>query len=239
MIGPSTQPFSAETHLVPSRLGDDVREYCQAVLRYLRWPAAGGEQSEGDAAAPAVRTLGVTSCSRQEGVSTVASRLAMTAAEMHEGAVLLVDANLVCPMLHDMFDIDLSPGLSESLLNPGALPTCVQPSGYDNLEVLAAGEPNGSLPKAFDTDGIQKVIAAIEREYALIVFDMPPAGQQSAALRLAGLLDAVIIVVEAERTRFEVARRARQLLERAGASVRGAVLNKRRYYVPKWLYRKL
>ena len=92
---------------------------------------------------------------------------------------------------------------------------------------------------AFDSAGISRLIADIEPKFRLVVFDVPPAGEQSATLRLAGLLDAVIIVVEAERVRFEVARRAKELLERAGARVRGAVLNKRRDYVPRWFYGSL
>ncbi|MDY0167177.1 MAG: CpsD/CapB family tyrosine-protein kinase [Thermoguttaceae bacterium] len=235
MIGQPTIPLPVETDSMLQHLAEESGEYFRTVLRHLQWPAAGGWEG-GSATAP-FRTLGVTSCSRREGVSMVAAQLSAAAVHLDEGPVLLVDANLTHPAVHELFDVDFSPGLSEALLDPAILPACVQPSGRDHLSLLTAGEPNGHLPKAFDTGGIGSVIETLAQEYKLIVFDMPPAGEQSAALRLAGLLDAVVIVVEAERVCYEVARRTRQLLERAGASVRGAVLNKRRDYVPRWLYR--
>lgn len=235
MIGQPTVPLPVKTDAILQHLTEESGEYSRTVLRHLHWPVAGGGE-EGSAAA-SFRTLGVTSCSRREGVSTVAAQLATAAAHMDEGPVLLVDANLTHPVVHELFDVDLSPGLAEALQNADILPACVQPSGRGDLSLLTAGEPNGHLSKAFDTGGIGSVIGTLAQEYKLIVFDMPPAGEQSAGLRLAGRLDAVVIVVEAERVCYEVARRTRQLLERAGASVRGAVLNKRRDYVPRWLYR--
>ncbi len=226
-------PTPAERQLRPHFDRDAFREYCRTALRRLGWPGGG----QGDSPAP--RTLGLTSCSRREGVSTVAARLALTAAEADAGPILLVDANLANPAVHEAFDVDQSPGLAEAALNPAILPTCLQPSGFDNLELLTAGEPAGKLPGAFDIGAMGQLMEAIGREYALVVFDLPPAGQQSSALRLAGLLDAVVMVVEAERVHHDVARRAKQLLERAGARVCGAVLNKRRSYVPRWLRRTM
>ncbi len=241
MIGQSRLRSPAEADASPRLLHEDVGEYYRTVLRSLNWPTGtDAKQHDHDAATDVIRTLGVTSCARREGVSTIAAHLAATASQMGAGNVLLVDANLTAPVVHNLFDVDLSPGLVESAANPSAMQAFIQPSGYEHLELLTVGESEGKLSTAtFDSAGISRLIAEIERTFRLVVFDMSPAGEQSATLRLAGLLDAVIIVVEAERVRHEVAYRAKELLERAGASVRGAVLNKRRDYVPRWFYRSL
>ncbi len=241
MIGQPKLASPVDADLSPRLPHGDLGEYYRTVLRSLNWPTGADAEPRGhDDATEVIRTLGVTSCARREGVSTIAAHLAATAAQMDAGNVLLVDANLACPVVHDLFDVDLSPGLVESAANPSAMQAFLQPSGYEHLEILTAGEPEGKLSgAAFDSAGISRLIADIERTFRLVVFDMPPAGEQSATLRLAGMLDAVIIVVEAERVRYEVARRAKELLERAGARVRGAVLNKRRDYVPRWLYGSL
>ncbi len=233
MIGRSTGPPPVVADASPRQPCDGLQRHFRAMLRSLHWPEEGGNENE----AGALGTLGLTSCSRSEGVSTIAAQLAVAAARVGGGPVLLLDTNLTRPAVHELFDVDLGPGLAEALLNPGALPTWVQPSGFENLSVLTAGEPNSKLPRAFDTAGMDVIIRSVRREYALVVFDLPPAGQEGAAVRLAGLLDAVVLVVEAERVGYEVARRTRELLERAGANVRGAVLNKRREYVPWWLRR--
>ena len=50
--------------------------------------------------------------------------------------------------------------------------------------------------------------------------------------------DAVVLVVESERTRKKTARWARQQLEDAGAKLLGVVLNKRAQHIPAWLYER-
>jgi len=212
-------------------LRERLREYYQSLLSRLGWP--------GSRSARALRTLGLTSCSSGEGVSTVASQLAATAATYGDRQVLLVDCNLSRPSVQQTFEVDLSPGLAEVLRNDRQLADAVQSSPVANLSVITAGDLDGAVAKAYDSAGLFEVVAALEREFELVVFDMPAAGQASSAISLAGLLDGVLLVVEAERVRWEVAQRAQEVLTRAGARLLGAVLNKRRQHVPDWLYRTL
>ncbi|MNG26764.1 hypothetical protein D3C84_1117930 [compost metagenome] len=51
--------------------------------------------------------------------------------------------------------------------------------------------------------------------------------------------DGVIMVVRSEDTRWEVAQAAAQRLSQAGAKLVGSVFNRRKYYMPKWLYKNL
>ncbi len=82
--------------------------------------------------------------------------------------------------------------------------------------------------KAFSSTAIDEVVELLRPRYDLIVFDMPSTDEGSLGLRLAELMDGVLMVVEAERACSEVARRARQILARNGVNVLGAVLNKER-----------
>jgi len=59
------------------------------------------------------------------------------------------------------------------------------------------------------------------------------------SLVIGTLVDGVILVVTAEDTRWEVAQAAAQRLTQAGAKLIGSVFNRRRYYMPKWLYNNL
>ena len=72
-----------------------------------------------------------------------------------------------------------------------------------------------------------------------MVFDLPAATESSSAIRLAGMLDGVLLVVETERIRREVARHVAGQLSQSGATLLGVVLNKRQQHVPHWLYRTL
>ncbi len=241
MIGQATVASSDLSPCIPESHPSDVSEYYRSVLRALHWPEPKeeGEPRDSKETFGPIRTLGVTSCARGEGVSTTAVQLAAAAAQMDEGHILLVDADLGAPSLHGLFDVDAAPGLAEATANSTALRTHIQPSGCKHLDLLTAGESRSPWWKVFDSPGMNALIGDLKQSFGLVVFDLPPANGKSATLRLAGLLDAVIIVVEAERVRYEVALRTKELLERAGAHVQGAILNKRRDYVPRWLYARL
>jgi Mrp family chromosome partitioning ATPase len=67
-----------------------------------------------------------------------------------------------------------------------------------------------------------------------VVIDMPPAAELDAPTST-DWLDETVLVVEAERTHIQSARRAKKLLERSGVQVAGVVLANEREHVPQWL----
>jgi len=180
-----------------------------------------------------LRLIAVTSCYSGEGVSTVASNLAVTLS--HHGSVLLVDANLDNPSLHRIFKMDLTPGLAETL-ESGT--DAVTRAGH-NMDILAAGQMNGSLPRMVESpDRLSDVLNEYREKYRFVVFDAPAVTESSAGVRLSSLVDGVILVVEAERTRSETVLRVKEQLAQVKANVLGVVLNKRRFPIPGILYRK-
>ena len=63
---------------------------------------------------------------------------------------------------------------------------------------------------------------------------MAPSG-----LAVSSQVDGVILVVEAERTRWPVAASVKESIERGGGRLLGVVFNKRRHYIPAFIYRRL
>ncbi len=213
----------------------DVREYYQTLLRGLAWPGNGSTDS--------LQTLAITSCHRGEGVSTVAAQLAVTAASSGTHQVLLVDANVTCPSLHKTFGLTLNSGQSDES-RPQA---SVQSTRYKNLGLLTAGSLGGNeLAGSYGSKGIcgsvdrfSQLVATAKRSFDLVVFDMPAANPANLSLQLFATFDGVVLVVEADRVRREVAEHTKQKLAEVGANLLGVVLNKRTYHIPNWLYRTL
>ena len=116
----------------------EVREYCEAILDHLPWPARESVQP--------LRTLGITSCYRGEGVSTIAAHLAATAASWGEGRVLLVDCNLGRPAASRMLGVDPRPGLADYLHDGEGLAEGIQAAPVPNLFVLPAGDCAAAAP---------------------------------------------------------------------------------------------
>jgi|GEM_PF-302361 len=186
------------------------------------------------AARPKQRLVGLVGSQRGEGVSVVAANLAAMLAE--RGKVLLVDANVKDPTSHEIFGIRVSFGLLDVLQGQKEWQRAIWKTPVPNLDLMPVGTAQAD---EVDMAQFQRVIKLVGRQYDYIVLDLPPISEAGYTLRLAGLCDQVGLVVEAERSRWEVVRRTREYLDRVDAKVLGVVLNKRRYHIPGWLYRAL
>lgn len=214
---------------LPDQLSEYQRYYL-ALLHSLPIKGSGGSKS--------ISTLGITSCNRGEGVSTVAAQLSMAAA-FTGMRVLLVDFSWKHPAVHQLFNVPCSPGASDVLALDGPNDNLIQPSHISNLDLLTAGTQAGNLNPERSFEKIRSLIDSLRSNYDLTIFDLPEATKAGTSLALASVLDGVVFVVEAERVRWEVASRVQELLLRSGANVLGVVLNKRRFHIPNWLYRTL
>jgi Mrp family chromosome partitioning ATPase len=75
--------------------------------------------------------------------------------------------------------------------------------------------------------------------FNVIILDCPPVLGGAGYVSASALADSCLLVVEANRTRVAVVRRAMEELEAAGGKLQGVVLNKRKHYIPSWIYRRL
>jgi capsular exopolysaccharide synthesis family protein len=183
--------------------------------------------------------LGVTGYHRHEGVSTVATNLATVLSRRGYGEVLLVDANICHPLVHQIFKAKLSPGLADIFSNGQSEESAIQSLPAQNLHILSAGSKNRNLSEIFDSTVFAKLLNSMKSHYRYVVIDVPALSEDRSVARLASLCDGVVLVVEAEHIRWEVAQKAKEQLLDLKANVLGVVLNKRRFHIPRWLYQTL
>ena len=195
-------------------------------------------RSAGDSSSQAPRSVGVTSCAHGEGASTVAANLAVAAAEICERPVLLIDLNTARPGLPALFGMTGDLGLRDALSCSHSPGECARPTRVKNLSLLAVDPTAAHQPIALESSFVNDMLQALRAEFDLIVLDLPTA-DSSDCFALAGLLDGVLLVVESERTRCEVASRAKRRLTDAHANLLGVVLNKKPQHIPDWLYQRL
>ncbi len=172
------------------------------------------------------KLVAVTSCSKGAGVTSIAAGLAASLSETGDGNVLLVDMNMGQGAVHP-FRRGQPCGLPEALQTEKRDAAYVQ----DNLYVVRADDLadkfNRILPKRF-MHLVPKLKAS---DYDYIIFDMPAVSQTSIVPRLAGMMDMVFLVVEAEKTNRDLVKRAAGLLAQSKATV-GMVLNKYQKRIP-------
>ena len=165
------------------------------------------------------KLLAVTSCNQGAGVTTVAVGLAACLSQTGEGKVLLVDVTQEKAAAHQFLNGKPVDGFDEAL--PDA----------DQAERIDGGSQTRNVARQM-SHLMPKLKAS---SYDYIIFDMPPISQTSITLRLAGLVDTVVLVIESEKTNRGLALHASAELAESKAHV-CAVLNKTQIHVPSRLH---
>jgi capsular exopolysaccharide synthesis family protein len=184
-------------------------------------------------------TILFVSATHGEGTSMVAREFAALLGRDGLGRVVLVDANLRTPSQHIAFGVERGAGLSEVVIRGLALDQAVRNGNSSLVPLLTCGRPTSHPTEVLGAPGLPVALEGLRAKYGWVIVDAPPTTVYSDAGILAPLVDGVVLVVEAEKTRWEVAEQARRNLEKSGARLLGAVINRRRYHIPQALYRWL
>ena len=95
-----------------------------------------------------------------------------------------------------------------------------------------------SLSSALYSPRMHELLQHLRRHYNLVVIDAPAATVSSDSFALARHVDGVILIAEADYTRWPVVQHLKDRLIKSGGTILGVVLNKRRYYIPSFLYKR-
>ncbi|MDZ5602690.1 CpsD/CapB family tyrosine-protein kinase [Pseudomonas sp. RP23018S] len=184
------------------------------------------------------RTLLLTAANSGGGTSTSALAFASQLALMSAGNVLLVDGSPSTNNLSQQLGLGKLRGFSDLLFDhdtPPLLQDSLVRLSDQPFDLLPAGNYRRGRER-LDPEQLRALLAQLSRRYRFVVIDGEAVYASADSLVLGSLVDGVILVVTAEQTRQEVAQAALQRLAQAGATVIGSVFNKRKYYMPKWLY---
>jgi capsular exopolysaccharide synthesis family protein len=186
-----------------------------------------------------IKTLSICSPTPGEGSSTVALNLATSLAKENGDRVALVDANLRQPVVHTICNLPASPGFSEVINEGTSINEAMKQSVIPNLFVLTSGVSPPNPMVIFESPKLADLIEVLRTKIDWIIFDCAPIDIYPDATVLARQLDGVALVIQAENVGAEVAIRAKELLEQAGAKILGAVLNRQRQIIPERIYKRL
>jgi len=186
-----------------------------------------------------LKTILFAGTTHGNGSSTTAINLATALTRDSQLKVLLMDVNLRTPSFHAVFKIDQAEGLVDLVNGKGLVASQIKRIGLGNLYVLAC-RGNHSEPLAlFESKQFDQFLKLTREKFDYVILDAPPVSGFSECRVLGAKVDGVVLVVESGKTRRQVALRARKELEDAGGKLLGVVLNKRRHYIPEFIYRRL
>jgi Mrp family chromosome partitioning ATPase len=203
-----------------------VAEQYHAVVQWVR--------SSDQTTLDACKSIGVTSCGHGAGVSTVAANLAVAAAQSCDRGVLLLELSGTRSLLASRLAMRGDLGLRRALQPDARAGECVTPSPIPNLSLLALDESAGSCGLGNDGRQVDALLDELSADFCFIVVDLPPV-ESALCFAVSGILNGVLLVIEASRTSADAAFRAKQRLVHANAAVLGVILNKHTRDFPSWL----
>jgi non-specific protein-tyrosine kinase len=173
-----------------------------------------------------VRTLLVTSAVPGEGKTVTATNLAVVLAQAGR-RVILIDADLRKPGVHTMFGLPNSLGLTSLIHHPvTAVEAALQRTEQDNLSVITTGPLPPNPAELLGSQRMRTVLGDVLASCDVVVLDSPPVQAVADTVILSSFVDGCLFVVDATKSRRRAVHRAREGLDRAGARMLGAVLNR-------------
>jgi protein-tyrosine kinase len=183
-----------------------------------------------------VETLLVTSCHDGEGKTVSSMVMAYALASEAERRVVLIDGNPAAPRLHEMFRVPLSPGFADLVCGGANVRDVLHQTEMPNLSMISFGSKAYSWLAWSRPAYLRERFAELKDQFDSIIFDGASIYGPVDSAVFAGAFDGVAIVIECEKTRWEVLQSANERLEKVGANILGVIMNKRKLYIPKGLY---
>jgi receptor protein-tyrosine kinase len=191
-----------ETHLIdvehPHEIPNEEFRSLRTRLNHL--------QSQQD-----LHSLVITSASPAEGKSFTAVNLALAQSQL-EQPVLLADLDLRRPVIHNLFQCERTPGLSDFLLSEQPLEQCIRRIEGSNLYFLPAGSPVKNPLELLNMRHVKQTLDGLRKIFNWVILDTPPLLFSADANLLATMTDGTLIVVRIGSTTYDSVIRAMQTL---------------------------
>ena len=140
-----------------------------------------------------VRTLLVTSSEPGEGKTTTAANLAVSLARLNQ-RVLLIDADLRRPRLHNLFEADQQPGLTDVLAGAAAH-SAIQETKVPGVWLMPSGKMAGNPTDLLGSDRFSALIDRVQGQFDWVLLDSPPVLAVTDASLIARVPSGVLLVV--------------------------------------------
>lgn len=172
------------------------------------------------------RVFVVASAVSGEGKTNLSSQLAMSWSHAIQGKVVIVDADLRAPNIHDLFEVRAGPGLAEVLRGECRVEDAVIMNWGDRLFVLPAGDAGATSPShLFAGSRFRECLAQLRSQFDKVIIDVPPVLCASETLLIAKQADGVLMCARHDYSRSGQVKQAYDRLTASGVKVVGAVLN--------------
>ncbi|MDZ7767086.1 MAG: polysaccharide biosynthesis tyrosine autokinase [Melioribacteraceae bacterium] len=170
----------------------------------------------------------VTSSSAGEGKTTTAVNLAGSFAQANQ-KVLLLDCDLRKPRVHKIFGEDRYPGFIDYFFDQATFDELIRPTEVGNLSYMTGGTIPPNPAEILGSKKMDDFFEKLESQFDLIIIDSPPIIAVTDSEILSQSVDAVMLVIAASITEYDILEKSLDILKMGKAHFLGAVLNRFSY----------
>jgi Mrp family chromosome partitioning ATPase len=184
------------------------------------------------------KALMFVSASRAEDSAAITVSFAYTVAWNGE-SVILIDANRQHSMLHRIFGSDQGPGMSELVSGRAGIKEVLRETDARGLYFIPAGGEAKDPLSPVKNIVLMGFLNTLKESVKWIIVNSPSVNSKEDIATLCGMVDGIILIISAEKTRWEDALNTKQQLSDADANIIGAVFAGSKTHIPDWVKRWL
>lgn len=174
-----------------------------------------------------------------EGTSTVIRILAIASAIKFGQSVFLMETDRYHPSQQLFFNLTPGLGWQEGVQGDGPIDRVLYRIESTSLFISPMSRNPDSHPEIYHSKQFDRFWDQLRDRFDLILVDSPPAAKSPDGLAICDKVDGVILVLEAEKTRWPVVEKVKEEIIQHGGNLLGVIFNKRRYYIPHFIYKRL
>ena len=172
-----------------------------------------------------VKVITVTSCTANEGKSSLCIELSKNMAQV-EKKVLLIDADLrKSVMVSKNTDATGVSGLSEYLSGQKTLEDVLYETQYGGFDIIFAGQYPPNPVDLLSSEAFKELMQYGREHYDYVLIDTAPLGLVIDAAVTSSLSDGALLVIGENRISYRFAQAVKEQIEKSGCRVLGVVLN--------------
>lgn len=170
--------------------------------------------------------IAITSCTPNEGKSTVSLNLALSLADSGK-KVLLIDADLRKSVLVGRTEVEEEvKGLSHLLSHQETIENVIYTTNIPRFHIVYAGIVPPNPAELLGGEYFKRVLSAIKKVYDYVIIDTPPLGNVIDGAVIADECDGAIIVMESGAVSYRFAQEVKEQLAKSDCPILGVILNK-------------
>jgi capsular exopolysaccharide synthesis family protein len=187
------------------------------------------------------RVVMFTSAIPEEGKTTLVAFLARMLALGESDRVLLVDCAVANPEIHGLFGMDNDKGILDYLSGSASFEEIVKSAEEGVLDIVTTGPRRGAdiSQPLFNSENMTTFINAVREMYDYVLIDTSAVLEAPETPIIGSYATGTVLVVQSGKTKREVIKRAMLMIEKLDGKFLGTVLNRKRYYIPEFIYRRV